>query len=256
MSRGLEGKVVLVTGASRGIGAAIATSFAASGAVVAVHGRDRVALDDVVRNVVAARGRAEPFVADLTRLDEVERLRDEIEGRLGPGPVDVLIANAGGSFEPPGPIEDASLRGWQASIDGNLTATFFTLKAFLPSMKKRGRGSIVTMSSAAARRASVRNPIAYAAAKAGIEALTRIAALQAGPSGVRVNCIAPETILTERNLERIPDDLRGSLAADHPLKRLGVPKDVADAAVFLGSDASSWISGVVLDVAGGSVLAS
>ncbi len=253
MSGELEDRVVLVTGASRGIGAAIARRFAAGGANVAVHGRDRDALDAVTHDIRRDLGRATSFVADVTRVDEIERMRDAITGALGP--VDVLVANAGGSFEAPGPIEDATEQGFRASVDGNLTATFFTLKAFLPAMKTRGRGAIITMSSAAARRAHVRNPIAYAAAKAGIEAITRIAALQAGPFGVRVNCIAPETILTERNIGRIPDAMKVSLAEDHPLKRLGVPDDVASAALFLASDASSWVTGVVLDVAGGSVLA-
>ena len=250
----LEGRVALVTGASRGIGAAIARLFAARGARVAVHGRDVEALASVVREIEAAGGRAIAVVADVTRLEEVERMRREVERALGPA--DVVVANAGGSFEPPCAIEDATEQGFRASIDGNLAATFFTLKVFLPGMKQRGRGSIVTVSSAAARRANVRNPIAYAAAKAGIETLTRIAALQAGPSGVRVNCVAPETILTERNVARIPDAMKTALAEDHPLRRLGAPEDVADAALFLASEASSWVSGVVLDVAGGSVLAS
>lgn len=121
-------------------------------------------------------------------------------------------------------------------------------------MKRRGRGAIVTMSSAAARRPTAQSPIAYAAAKAGIEVLTREMALQAGPDGVRVNCIAPETILTERNQLRIPEDRQAQLALTHPIRRLGTPEDVADAALFLVSERSAWISGIVLDVAGGSVL--
>ncbi len=122
-------------------------------------------------------------------------------------------------------------------------------------MKARRRGSVVTMSSAAARRAHERNPLAYAAAKAGIEAMTQIAAIQAGPSNVRVCCVAPETILTERNVERIPDAIKPALAEAHPLKRLGTPEDVAEAVLFLATDRASWITGVVLDVAGGAVLA-
>lgn len=142
----------------------------------------------------------------------------------------------------------------EPSIETNLTATFLTVKAFLPGMKRRGRGAIVTMSSAAARRPTAQSPIAYAAAKAGIEVLTREMALQAGPDGVRVNCIAPETILTERNQLRIPEDRQAQLALTHPIRRLGTPEDVADAALFLVSERSAWISGIVLDVAGGSVL--
>jgi 3-oxoacyl-[acyl-carrier protein] reductase len=110
------------------------------------------------------------------------------------------------------------------------------------------------MSSAAARRPTGRSPIAYAAAKAGIETLTQDAAAQAGPFGVRVNCVSPETIMTERNQRLIPDSLRQTLVDSHPIRRLGTVDDVAQAVVFLSADTSSWISGVVLDVAGGSVL--
>jgi 3-oxoacyl-[acyl-carrier protein] reductase len=112
----------------------------------------------------------------------------------------------------------------------------------------------VTVSSAAARRAHPRSPIAYAAAKAALELLTQDVALQAGPFGVRANCIAPETILTERNQQRIPEAQRSELAAAHPLKRLGTPDDVARAALFLAADSAAWITGIVLDVAGGAVM--
>lgn len=165
------------------------------------------------------------------------------------------MANAGGNPVRPCPLEELSEAQWRASVDTNLTATFFTIKAFLPSMKRRGQGWIITMSSAAARRPTVQSPIAYAAAKAGIEVLSRELALQAGPHGVRVNCIAPETILTERNQQQIPAHVQEQLRLAHPVARLGTPDDVAQAALFLASDRSAWISGITLDVAGGSVLA-
>src|SRR5262249_35761777 len=145
--------------------------------------------------------------------------------------------------------------GWRLAIDGNLTATFLTIKSVLPGMKERGRGSIITLSSAAARRPTSHSPLPYAAAKGGIEVLTRGLATQAGPCGVRVNCIAPEISLTERNAERIPRAQQAALADQHPVRRLGTPHDVARAALFLASEDAAWISGVVLDVAGGSVLA-
>jgi 3-oxoacyl-[acyl-carrier protein] reductase len=242
----------VVTGSSRGIGAAIATLFAAEGATVVVHGRDRAATEAVRDRIEAQGGRALATVADLTRPDEIESMRDFVADRLGP--VDVLVANAGGSTVRPGPLELIELADWHASLDANLTATFLTLRAFLPAMKARGRGSIITMSSAAARRAGPQSPMAYAAAKAGIEILTKELAAQVGPDGVRCNCLAPETILTERNLQQIPQAVQEQLLEHHPIRRLGTPEDVACAALFLASDQSSWISGVTLDVAGGSVL--
>jgi 3-oxoacyl-[acyl-carrier protein] reductase len=252
VSETLKGKVALVTGSSRGIGAAIAVRFAREGAKVAVHGRDTMALRAVVEQIEKNGGAAISVVADITNYPEIENARGEIEKRLGP--LDILVANAGGSFTPPGPLEEISEEGWRASIDGNLTGTFLTIKSFLPGMKQRRSGNIITISSAAARRPYPQSPIPYAAAKAGIQVLTRVLAAQAGPDGIRVNCIAPETILTERNDARIPEPQKRALLDMHPIKRLGMPEDVANAALYLASDESGWITGVVLDVAGGSVM--
>jgi 3-oxoacyl-[acyl-carrier protein] reductase len=248
----LAGRTALVTGSSRGIGRAIAVLFARSGAAVALHGRDTDALAQVREEITADGGRAVVVTADLTDADEVERLRGEVEEAAGTP--DVLVANAGGNPVRPGPIEDIRVEDWRATVDGNLTATFLTVKAFLPAMKHRGSGSILTVSSAAARRPHPSSPVAYAAAKAGIELFTQDLAAQAGPFGVRANCLAPETILTERNRRQIPADVQEQLIRTHPLRRLGTPLDVAAAALFLASDSSAWITGVVLDVAGGAVL--
>jgi 3-oxoacyl-[acyl-carrier protein] reductase len=248
----LNDKVALVTGSSRGIGAAIAKLFAQEGAKVVVNGRDTAALSAVQAEIEWAGGKAMQVASDVTRFAEIETMRRQIEGAFGP--IDILVANAGGSFTMPGPLEEISEEGWHASVDGNLTATFLTIKSFLPGMKERKAGNIITISSAAARRPHPGSPMPYAAAKAGIQILTQDLAAQVGPYGIRANCIAPETILTERNKQRIPDAQKQALVDLHPIKRLGTPEDVARAALFLASDDGAWITGIVLDVAGGSVM--
>lgn len=248
----LKDKVALVTGSSRGIGAAIAKLFAQEGAKVAIHGRDEAALSRVRTEIERSGGRVIQVVADVTKFEQIEAARRQIERDLGP--VELLVANAGGSFTRPGPIEETSEEGWRASVDGNLTATFLTIKSFLPGMKERTAGNIITISSAAGRRPHPRSPIAYAVAKAGIELMTQDVAVQVGSYRIRANCIAPETILTEDNEQRIPDEQKAALIEAHPLKRLGTPEDIARAALFLASENAEWITGVILDVAGGAVM--
>jgi 3-oxoacyl-[acyl-carrier protein] reductase len=204
------------------------------GASVAVHGRDTAALGAVYDEIERMGGRAVQVVGDVTKLADVQAMRREVEDRLGP--IDILVANAGGLITPPAPLEEISEEGWRAAVDGNLTATFLSIKSVLPGMKQRKAGTIITMSSNSGRRAGPRSPIPYAAAKAGIELLTQNVAVQAGPYNIRVNCIAPEIILTERNKDRITEALQAELVNLHPLRRLGTPDDVARAALFLASD--------------------
>jgi 3-oxoacyl-[acyl-carrier protein] reductase len=238
---------VLVTGSSRGIGAAIAAAFGRSGARVALHGRDRPALARVEQTLLQDGVAVTSHVADLTDPAAVDGLRDEI------GSVDVLVVNAGGAATGFGPLEGLSVDTFRQALDDNLVSAFLTLKAFLPAMKEQRSGAVVMLSSASAVTAHERNPIGYAAAKAGIESLTKNLAVQLGPHGIRVNCIAPETILTDSNRQLIPPDVQSELARTHPLQRLGQPQDVAELAVYLASDQAGWISGTVIDVAGGAI---
>ena len=249
----LNGKVALITGSSRGIGEAIARLFAKHGAKVVLHGRDVTALSAVRRDIEGAGGTAMHVVGDVTKFADIEAMRLRIEQEFGP--VDILVANAGGSVTGQGALEDISEEAWRSTVDGNLTATFLTIKSFLPGMKQRKTGNIITISSTAGRRPHSHSPIPYSAAKAGIQLLTQDVASQAGPFGIRANCIAPETILTERNEQRIPPNQKTALVDAHPIRRLGTPQDVAQAALFLASDDSTWITGVVLDVTGGGFMA-
>jgi 3-oxoacyl-[acyl-carrier protein] reductase len=248
----LAGKVAVVTGGSGGIGAATCRLLAANGAKVAVNGRDRTRIQAVVDTIREGGGEAVGVDGDCTDAAAVQRLRQVVEQELGSA--EVLAAFVGGGRARPGPVADVPEEDWQSTLDGSLTATFLTLKSFLPGMIQRGRGAIVTMASSAARLPGLGAPAPYMAAKAGVIMLTRQVASEAGPHGVRANCLAPHTILTEQIRRMAPQEWRDQMAAAVPLRRLGTPEDVARAAVFLTSDSAAWLTGVTLDVAGGYVM--
>jgi 3-oxoacyl-[acyl-carrier protein] reductase len=246
----LAGKVAVVTGGSRGLGAAACHALGANGVKVAVNGRDESAIAAVVSELTDAGGDAMQAPADCTDAAALETMRDRVNAEFGP--VDVLLAFAGGGRQPQ-PLAEIDEGEWRTDLERNLTATFLTIKTFLPAMVSRGAGSIITMASVAARLPGGA-PIAYAAAKAGIIVLSQQVAKEAAPSHVRLNCLAPSTVVNERMHEAIPEEQLQQMATMYPLGRLGVPNDVADASLFLASEASSWITGVTLDIAGGQVM--
>lgn len=248
----LADKVAVVTGGSRGIGAATAHLLAANGVKVVVSGRDQTAIETVVNDICTNGGLAIGVSADITDFAAIERMRQTAEETFGT--VDILVAFAGGGRARPGPIAQLSLEDWHSTIDANLTATFLTLKSFLPSMIERQHGAIITMASLAARIPTPASA-AYAAAKAGIIMLSRQVADEVGKYGIRINCVSPSTILTERTQQYMSPEREQQWAALHPLGRLGTPEDVALTTLFLASDSSSWLTGLTVDVAGGRIMA-
>jgi 3-oxoacyl-[acyl-carrier protein] reductase len=247
----LAGQVALVTGGSKGIGAATARMLAANGVKVAVNGRDRTGIDATVAELRAGGAEAIGVAADCGEHDQVEAMCAEVERELGP--VDILLPFAGG-FSSFTPIEDLDVDEWREVLEVNLTSTFLTVKAVLPGMRERRRGAIVTMSSNGARFLDKPLTSSYVAAKAGVLGFTRHIAQELGPCGIRVNAIAPATVTSER-IERIMDDAaQAKVAAMSPLGRMGTPEDCALATLFLVSDSASWLTGVTLDIAGGRIM--
>jgi 3-oxoacyl-[acyl-carrier protein] reductase len=246
----LADKVALVTGSSRGIGAETVRYLAANQVKVAVNGRQADAVERVVAEIKSSGGTAIACVGDCSKLDHIDRIREQIERQLGV--VSLLFAFAGGDGKPE-PIERLTEERWDAVMAGNLKSKFFTVQSFLPGMKENGAGSIVLMCSAAGRAPSQAS-LAYSSAQAGVSMLTRNLAQQLGKAGIRVNAIAPSTVMNDKIRQYMPVDQQRSLAASYAVPRLGEPADVAAAALFLGSNASSWITGIVLDVAGGKIM--
>jgi 3-oxoacyl-[acyl-carrier protein] reductase len=246
----LAGQVAVITGGSRGIGAATARAFAANGMAVAVVGRDEAAIAATVDSIRPLGQPAVGVRADCTVEADVHRLAAEVAERLGP--VAVVAAFAGGDGRP-APTAKETAAHWRDVVDNELTSTFLTISAFLPVMLNRRSGAIITMSSAAARQAA-RSSAAYAAAKAGIIAFTRHLASEVAHDHVRVNCLAPSAIENDKMRAWVPAGQRAELGASFPLGRLGQPEDVAAAALFLASASASWVTGVTLDIAGGKIM--
>jgi 3-oxoacyl-[acyl-carrier protein] reductase len=225
--------------------------LAANGVKVAVNGRDRRGIEVAVAQLCESGATASAAPADCTRFSEIEAMRSRVEADLGP--TDILVAFAGG-FGAFTAVHETSEEEWRAVIDSNLTATFLTIKSFLPGMIERRRGVIVTMASNAGRLLDMKLTASYAAAKAGIAMLTRHVALEVGRHGIRVNCVAPATVRSERVDKLLSQERQAEVAAMSPLGRMGVPEDVAAAALFLASESAGWLTGVTVDVAGGRIM--
>lgn len=247
----LAGRSAFVTGGSKGIGAATCRLLAANGVKVAVVARGAEAAEDLAARIRDGGGEALSLSADCGDPKQVERSRSAAEEQLGD--IELLVAFAGG-FDSFTPVAEMEIDEFRRVVDANLTSTFATVRAFLPGMIERGRGSIVTMSSISARFLDRPTQAAYAAAKAGVAMFTRHLALEVGRYGIRANCVAPGTTHSGRIDGFMSAEAIERVSAMSPLGRLGVPEDSAHATVFLLSEAASWLTGVTLDVNGGRVM--
>jgi 3-oxoacyl-[acyl-carrier protein] reductase len=247
----LAGKVALVTGGSKGIGAETARMLAANRVKVAVVARAQPDIDEIVGELTAGGGEAIGISADCGDPDEIERMRRMTEEELGP--IDILLPFAGG-FAAFTPIDEVSVEEWRTVIEDNLTSTFLAVRAVIPSMIERRTGVIVTMASNGGRFLDKLLTAPYAAAKAGVVQFTRHIALELGPHNIRANTIAPATVRSER-IDRIMDEqAQAKVAEMSPLGRIGTPADCALATLFLVSDSASWLTGVTLDITGGRIM--
>ena len=241
---------VLITGASRGIGAACARRFARDGWKVAVHyyksEAEALALAEELR---AAGAEAVPVRGDLSDPAQAARAVEGAQAALGH--LDALVCNAGVAL-PVQLLTDTTDDQWRRVMGTDLDGVFFTLRAAIPGMVSRKRGAIVTVSSMwGVTGGSCEAP--YSAAKAGVIGLTKALAKELGPSGIRVNCVAPGAIETDMTAFLTPED-RAALADEAPLGRMGTPEEVAEAVRFLAGEEARFITGQVLRVDGGMVI--
>jgi 3-oxoacyl-[acyl-carrier protein] reductase len=247
MADALEGRVVVVTGSSRGIGAEVAVKAASEGATVAVHFHTGAeAAERTLARVREAGGDGATFEADLEDGDEAEGLVRAAIDRFGQ--VDGLVNNAGRTQV--GGLLELDPAEWDAVIATDLTAAYRTSRAAIPGMVERGGGSIVNVASRLGQ-AGVARTAAYSAAKAGLIGLTRALAMEFGPTGVRVNAVAPGFTLTEMTADIADTDVGRQRLAAMPIGRFGRADEVADAVLFLLTDASALFTGQTLNPNGG-----
>lgn len=257
--KGLEEKIVLVTGGGRGIGRAIALAFAGQGSRVVITGRTKAALESVAEEISRNGGKSLPLTCDVTRKEEVEGLEHEITSRLGT--VQVLINNAG--IAPAASFLEMDDRLWDDVLKTNLSGTYYCCKVFLPSMIATGWGRIINIASTVAKVAYFHTS-AYTTSKHAVLGLTRALAVETARSGVTVNAICPgyvDTDLTRNNARRMAERMRKDVEevlklfkSTSPQNRLMMPEEVAALATMLASEQASGITGQAINIDGGAVM--
>jgi len=239
-------KVAVITGGSRGIGAAIAEAFYHNGANVALLDINNKECQERALAVDASGSHVIALQADVTDETQVQKAVDQILERFEQ--IDILVNSAGILHHVP--IEEKTVADFEKIIKVNLTGAFIMCKTIVPIMKKISRGKIVNIASLGGRTGRPGVAVDYGASKAGIIGLTQTLAREAGPAGIYVNAIAPGPILTELT-KQVPKEVFATWNVGRAVNKDGLPEDVANAALFLASEMSDWITGVTLDVNGG-----
>ncbi|WP_445633859.1 Short-chain dehydrogenase [Nostoc sp. DSM 114161] len=243
----MANRVALVTGASRGIGAEIAKLFGRHGAAVgANYYSNEAAAQSVVDAIVAEGGKAVAVKADVKDPRQVEVMVQQVVEALGP--IDTLVLNAAGSFKV-APFTEYSWEDFEAKLLGEVKSTFHPVKAVVPAMIEQNKGCIIVMSSEYSRFAG-QGFSAHSTAKSALDALVKSLAFELGPHGIRVNAVSPGLTITDASAF-VPQERRDAIAQMTPLRRIGVPEDIASAVLLLASEHSRFITGAYLPVNGG-----
>ncbi len=244
----LTDRVAIVTGASRGIGAATARALADAGATVALASRDAARLEQLAAEIEAAGGTALSVPTDIGDPDAIERMVARTLDAFGR--LDIAVNNAAGGGHPPTPLTDVAIGDFDSALAINLRGTFLCLKHEIAAMLRGGAGgAIVNMTSTAGLEA-VGGLAAYVSTKHGIVGLTKVAALEYAARNIRVNAIAPGPILTDQ-LQRAGETMQDRAAQAIPMRRIGRPEEVAATVVWLCGDAASFLTGATIPLDGG-----
>jgi len=248
MAQSLHGKIALITGASKGLGKAMAVALANAGATVVLVSRDEPKLRDVAGQIGDAGGRAEVFAADVTDEAQVARVRDDFTKKAG-GRLDILINNAGINLRKP--ITDFTLAEWHNVMNTNVTSAFLMCRAFVPMMTGHGYGRIINMTSMMSH-ISLPGRTAYSASKSALLGFNRALALELAGEQITVNGISPGVCDTEINAPLMQNpELRAQFLAKIPAGRWGQPEEIAALAVYLCSESAGFITGTDVVIDGG-----
>jgi len=244
-------KVVLVTGAGRGIGRAIAEAFAQQGAAVAVNDITPINLDETVRLITAEGWRCKDYVYDIAKKMPVQAMIEKVIDDWGR--IDILVNNAG--VEPKASLLEMDEWDWRRTMDVNLNGPFFAIQSVGRVMSEQGGGAIVNIASIAGRAHGLKDRSAYVASKLGLIGLTREAARELAARNIRVNAVCPGVIETEMTAElRSNEVMMKKWLEDIPQGRLGLPQDVVNLVLFLCSEAAAYLTGQAINVDGGKVM--
>jgi len=250
----LEGKVALITGASRGIGRSAALAFAEAGADVVLASRKQEELDKVAEEIKALGGKALSIAAHTGKLDEIHRLVDQVAGRYGR--IDILVNNAGGS-PATSLCLDAEERLWDTIMNLNLKGVYFLSQSVARVMKAHDGGRIINVASTSGFKPEYKNGI-YSIAKTAVTMLTKSMALELAQFNIRVNAIAPGAVMTRAlayNWSALPEDqakiVQSYIAGGSPMNRIADPDEISGAMLYLASDASSFTTGETIVIDGG-----